>query len=129
MTLMRSLRLVITLVYPALDTHSQVRDRRHVSGLAWTLDRSGFDRATSHSLRKPTATILDDAGLSARLIADQLGHARPSMTQDVYMGRKAVDSRAVGALEMGDLYKECAVVREVNPQPADSDYSVVDSYR
>jgi integrase len=44
--------------------------------------------------------MLDEAGLSARLIADQLGHARPSMTQDVYMGRKAVDSRAAEALEM-----------------------------
>jgi integrase len=43
--------------------------------------------------------MLDEAGLSARLIADQLGHARPSMTQDVYMSRKAVDSRAA-ALEM-----------------------------
>ena len=44
--------------------------------------------------------MLDEAGLSARLIADQLGYARPSMTQDAYMGRKAVDSRAVEALEM-----------------------------
>ena len=33
-------------------------------------------------------------GLSARLVADQLGHSRPSMTQDVYMGRRAVDSQA-----------------------------------
>lgn len=64
------------------------------------LDRAGFSWATSHNFRKTTATMLDDAGLSARLIADQLGHARPSMTQDVYMGRKAVDSRAVEALEM-----------------------------
>ena len=54
---------------------------------------------TSHSFRKTTATLLDQAGLSARVIADQLGHARPSMTQDVYMGRKAVDPRAVAALE------------------------------
>jgi integrase len=64
------------------------------------LDRAGFSWATSHNFRKTTATMLDEAGLSARLIADQLGHARPSMTQDVYMGRKAVDSRAAEALEM-----------------------------
>jgi integrase len=62
-------------------------------------DRAGFEWVTSHNLRKTTATVFDDAGLSARLIADQLGHARPSMTQDVYMGRKAVDSRAATALE------------------------------
>ena len=44
-----------------------------------------------HNFRKTTATTLDEAGLSARMIADLLGHARPSMTQDVYKGRKAVD--------------------------------------
>ena len=44
------------------------------------------------------ATILD-AGLSARAIADQLGHARPSMTQDVYMGRGSRSAKAAAALE------------------------------
>ncbi|WP_228501809.1 site-specific integrase [Nocardioides agariphilus] len=38
---------------------------------------------TSHAFRKTAATIVDEAALSARLIADQLGHIRPSMTQDV----------------------------------------------
>ena len=54
---------------------------------------------TSHSFRKTAETILDDTALSARLVADQLGHSRPSMTQDVYMGRRAVDSQAAAALE------------------------------
>ena len=54
---------------------------------------------TSHSFRKTTATILDDAGRSAREIADQLGHARPSMTQDVYMGRRSRNPGAARALE------------------------------
>lgn len=54
---------------------------------------------TSHAFRKTTATILDDAGQSARQIADQLGHARPSLTQDVYMGRKAKNPAAADALE------------------------------
>ena len=63
------------------------------------LDRADFRWVTSHNFRKTTATLLDQAGLSARVIADQLGHARPSMTQDVYMGRKLVDGRAVEALE------------------------------
>ena len=49
---------------------------------------------TEHTFRKTAATILDEAALSARLVADQLGHSRPSMTQDVYMGRRAVDSQA-----------------------------------
>ncbi|GAA1600380.1 hypothetical protein GCM10009789_63250 [Kribbella sancticallisti] len=55
---------------------------------------------TSHAFRKTTATILDDAGQTARQIADQLGHARPSLTQDAYMGRKAKNPAAADALEM-----------------------------
>ncbi len=58
-----------------------------------------LDWITSHSFRKTTATILDDAGQSARQIADQLGHARPSLTQDVYMGRRAKNPAAGAALE------------------------------
>jgi hypothetical protein len=49
---------------------------------------------TSHTFRKTAATILDEAALSAQLIADQLGHARPSMTQDVYLARRAVGDAA-----------------------------------
>ena len=47
-----------------------------------------------YTYRKTVATMLDRQGLSARNIADQLGHARISMTQDVYMGRRAVDQAA-----------------------------------
>jgi hypothetical protein len=34
--------------------------------------------------------MIDDAGLSARIGADQLGHAKVSMTQDKYMRRGKV---------------------------------------
>ena len=47
-----------------------------------------------HTYRKTVATMLDRQGLSARTIADQLGHTRVSMTQVVYMGRRAVDQAA-----------------------------------
>jgi integrase len=53
-------------------------------------------------LRKATkaaATELDGAGLTARQIADQLGHSRPSITQDFYMGRRTVTSAAADALD------------------------------
>ena len=43
--------------------------------------------------------ILADAGLSARQIADQLGHTRPSLTMDVYLGRGAKSGAAAAALE------------------------------
>ncbi|MEO6412724.1 MAG: site-specific integrase [Pedococcus sp.] len=85
-------------VFP--DTRGGLRDPSNTRrALRQALDRAGFEWVTSHNFRKTTATLLDDAGLSARLIADQLGHARPSMTQDVYMGRKAVDPRAAAVLE------------------------------
>lgn len=61
--------------------------------------RVGFEWVTSHVFRKTAATILDDAGLSARQIADQLGHTRPSMTQDVYLGRGAPNPAAAAALD------------------------------
>jgi integrase len=72
------------------NVRRELREARGTEALAWI---------TSHSFRKTAATILDEAALSARLVADQLGHSRPSMTQDVYMGRRAVDSQASVALE------------------------------
>ena len=42
--------------------------------------------------------MLDEAGLSARAIADYLGHAQVSTTQDKYMGRKRDTSAAASAL-------------------------------
>lgn len=77
-----------------------LRDPKNTRGdVRWALDRAGFHWVTSHSFRKTTAPMLDEAGLSARVIADQLGHTRQSMTRDVYMGRKALDARVAEALE------------------------------
>ena len=73
------------------NVRRELREARGAETLAWI---------TSHTFRKTAATILDEAALSARLVADQLGHARPSMTQDVYLGRRAVDSQVAAALEL-----------------------------
>jgi integrase len=59
---------------------------------------SDLNWVTSHTCRKTVATRLDEAGLSAREIADHLGHAKPSMTQDVYMGRGVASAAAAQAL-------------------------------
>jgi integrase len=72
------------------NVRRDIRDARGDDALAWI---------RSHNFRKTAATVLDGAGLTAPEIADQLGHARPSMTQDVYMGRKVRNPRAVGALD------------------------------
>jgi integrase len=41
-------------------------------------DDLGVPDVTSHSFRKSLATLIDDEGLSARIGADHLGHARVS---------------------------------------------------
>lgn len=52
-----------------------------------------------HAFRHLVATRLDAAGLTAREIADYLGHERVSMTQDVYMTRKSTGTNAGAALD------------------------------
>ena len=85
-------------VFP--DAEGGYRDRNNV-GAAFRRVRQGttFEWVTPHTYRKTVATLLDSSGASARMIADQLGHSRISMTQDVYMGRRAVSSAMAEALE------------------------------
>jgi hypothetical protein len=49
-----------------------------------------LDKGPSYTV----ATWLDDDGVSGRQVANQLGHAKPSMTLDRYMSRRAVTERA-----------------------------------
>lgn len=88
------------------NVRRELRDARGTETLAWV---------TSHTFRKTAATILDEAALSARLVADQLGHSRPSMTQDVYLSRRAVDSQAALALEAA--LRDMAAGNENNGKP------------
>lgn len=59
----------------------------------------GVPDVSSHSFRKSLATLIDDSGLSARVGADQLGHAKVSMTQDVYMSRGQVHTEVAEMLD------------------------------
>ena len=72
------------------NTHGDLRET-----LAWC----GLSGITSHIFRKTTTTLLDNAGLSARTIAGHLGHAQPSVTQNVYMGRKIASTKASTVLQ------------------------------
>lgn len=68
---------------------------------AWRMVREGLGmpNVTSHSFRKTVATLIDDAGLSARIGADHLGHAKVSMTQDRYMSRGRVHNQVADLLD------------------------------
>ena len=85
-------------VFP--DSLGGWRDRSNV-GRAFRAARQGsdFEWVRTHTYRKTVATLLDGSGASARMIADQLGHSRMSMTQDVYLGRRAANAGNVAALE------------------------------
>lgn len=61
--------------------------------------RGPYSWVTSHTCRKTVATRLEEAGWTARQVADQLGHSQPSMTQDVYFGRGVVNRQAAAVLD------------------------------
>jgi hypothetical protein len=66
------------------DTSATPRTRPRTSGEpSIAPNSSGLPLIRSAGRWQPRP---DEAGLSARQIADHLGHARPSVTQDVYMG-------------------------------------------
>jgi integrase len=86
-------------IFPS--TTGTIREAVNVRNRAWRpfTQRTGYEWVTFRTFRKTVATLLDEAGLTARQIADILGHARPSMTQDVYMGRRAISRAGADALD------------------------------
>ena len=82
------------LVFPA----TRRRNAQRVETPYWTsnitgqirteLDRLGHTGISGRSFRKMVATELDKHGYTPRQIADQLGHARPSVTLDIYQTRE-----------------------------------------
>lgn len=73
-------------VFPGARVHWRRPDGAG-AGIVQVATALDMDWITSHTFRKSVATWLDEAGISARMIADQLGHKQISMTQDKYMGR------------------------------------------
>ncbi|RKS76473.1 site-specific recombinase XerD [Actinomadura pelletieri DSM 43383] len=90
----------VGLLFPGLfgGVRNPSNANRDVKKVLARVDTERFGWVTSHTFRKTVATRLDEAGLSARAIADHLGHAKPSMTQDVYMGRNVASAEAAEVL-------------------------------
>ncbi|WP_125100183.1 site-specific integrase [Leucobacter chromiireducens] len=74
------------------NTQREIRDRR---------DDLGYPELSTHSFRKTVATMLDAAGLSARDIAEYLGQANPSITQDIYMAKQTGSKKAAETMQKG----------------------------
>ena len=82
------------------DSRGGWRDPNNLSRELREARGSGeFSWVTSHVFRKTCATLLDEGELSARQIADQLGHAKVSMTQDNYLGRRLTSRRTAETLD------------------------------
>lgn len=82
------------------DSKGGWRDRGNVGkAIRRIREEAGFEWLTTHTYRKTVATELDRGGVTAREIADQLGHSRVSMTHDRYLGRKVVNVGNVTLLE------------------------------
>ncbi|MEE1622137.1 site-specific integrase [Zafaria sp. J156] len=92
------LREYTTLLFPTVlmrlrdpsNTQRELRDIR---------DSIGYPDLSTHTFRKTAATMLDRAGMSAAEVAAFLGHAKPSMTQDVYMNTLKGDARAGAVMQ------------------------------
>ncbi|WP_208268252.1 site-specific integrase [Actinomadura nitritigenes] len=91
----------VALLFPGLfgGVRNPSNANRDIKEVLAQVDADRFGWVTSHTFRRTVATRLDDAGLSARAIADHLGHAKPSMTQDVYMGRNVASAQAAKILD------------------------------
>jgi integrase len=87
-----------SMVFPSPRGH--LRDPKNTNrDLRRVYDNAGCPDISSHVFRKSVATLMDEAGLSSRKAADQLGHAQVSMTQNSYYGRKVRDTGAAEVLE------------------------------
>jgi integrase len=82
------------------STRGTLRDAENTrTRLRGVLKETEWEGLHPHAFRRLVATRLDAKGLSAREIADYLGHERVSMTQDVYMARRVTGALAADAME------------------------------
>lgn len=85
-------------VFVGQRTGTRLRVDQLTKAFPRLLVRQGLPRQTVHSLRHGTATLLLEAGVDMRDIADILGHRNPNMTMAVYthvseqMKRRAMDA-------------------------------------
>jgi hypothetical protein len=83
-----------------IETGIGLRDPSNTSDhLRDAFDDAGYEWVTSHVYRKTVATLMDEAGLSARQVADQLGQADITTTQRHYLGRTKIARNAARVLD------------------------------
>jgi integrase len=88
-------------VFP--DSAGGWRDPSNTRAMFRQLRDDRFSWFTIHVFRRTAATILDEAGLSARVIADQLGHSRAQPHAGRLHGAQAAQPRRRRRLRPGVL--------------------------
>jgi integrase len=87
------------LVFPAPGTscEREWEQSNNNAAVREVLDGAGFDWAISHTFRRTVASLLHERRLPIVEIADWLGHADPSMTTRIYLGRDFHGDKATAA--------------------------------
>jgi integrase len=76
------------------------RDPSNVgAAVAAVREAAGVDFLTSHTLRKTVATLLDEAGVHIKDIAEYLTHTNTTTAQKYYVARRPVGEQGARALE------------------------------
>jgi integrase len=78
------------LVFPAparLDADRPWDESNASNAMRELITGAGFKWATPHTLRRTAITMLHESGKDLGRIADFAGHADPSMTMSMYLGR------------------------------------------
>ena len=82
------------------------RYKRMTRSLRTACKNAGVPHCTHHSLRHAYATILHERGLDTGTISKLLGHANPTITQNVYVHWKdEAVKRAAQSVEIGNVRK------------------------
>jgi len=82
------------------------RHKRMTRSLGTACKKAGVPHCTHHSLRHSYATILHERGLDTGTIAKLLGHANPTITQNIYLHWKDEDVKRVAqSVEIGKVQK------------------------
>jgi integrase len=87
---------------PAYLDHDHEWDQSNAAtALSTLIVGAGFTWATPHALRRTAITLAHKAGAALVDIADQVGHANPTMTGRVYLGRNWMGERRSVAEAIG----------------------------
>jgi integrase len=90
-------------VFPA-SASGGLRDPSNTAAhLHTALKAAGRGELSSHVCRRTVATLMHDAGIDDRSIADQLGHRSTTVTNDRYLVTRAVRTGAAQVLADLDL--------------------------